>query len=197
MAKEKTETETVATTREWNPSRTTPLADIQGTIDAWSRGAGATPATRATAPPRDYAAIQEAVDRITRRVKTRKVVVHETVTEYVEQEVPAEAAEATPAGSPEGVAELATVAKPAEEPERLGFFARRKAAKQAKDGPAAEAPAGAASTPVVEAAPRRAVTVADDAWDPGTAKAIEAPKALQSKAAKRTAGRKKAAKKKR
>lgn len=186
---EKERTETVATTREWNPSDTTPLADIQGAIDAWDRRAatGASPAARAPTPPRDYAAIQEAVDRLTRRVKTRKVVVHETVTEYVEQEVPA-----ATAGSPEGVAELATVAKPAEEPKKLGFFARRKAAK----AKAAAEPAPAAE-PAVPATPAKAAAATDDAWDPGAATPIEAPKPLQSKAAKRTAGKRKSSKKKR
>ncbi len=201
MAKKKGQV--VATTREWEPAHDQPLPQIQGTIDSWERGqaAAAGPASRAPPPQRDYAAIEAAVDRITRRVKTRKVTVTETVTEYVDEEVPAEAAEATTGGSPQQVAELAAVAKPVEEPKKMGFFARRKAAKEAKKGtdePSNSRPETSFS-PVVPAQPAARAAGADDAWDPGTAstsagRAIEAPKPLQSKAAKRTAGKKSAKK---
>ena len=197
MAKEKGTV--VATSREWAPTTDASLPHIQGTIDSWDR-----PGERASAAPlRDYAAIEAAVDRITKRVKTRKVTVTETVTEYVHVETPVatETELVQGGGSPNEVAELATVAKPAEgtEPKKLGFFARRRAAKEAKK--AAETPVTAEpakSFKPVAAAPARTV-VADDAWDPPApaGRPVSPVKPLQSKAAKRTAGKapRKAAKK--
>ena len=178
MAKEKGETREVV--REWQPTHDDSLARIQGTIDSWGRAPG-----EPAPPSRDYAAIEAAVDRLTKRVKTRKVVVKQTVTEYIDEEVPVEEAAAVE----EAPAPLASMA-PAEEPKKAGFFARRKAAKQ--EARLAKEP----EFRVVEAAKPRTVTLDDDgeAWDPGApARATEPAKPLQSKAAKRTA--KKSAKK--
>jgi hypothetical protein len=80
MAKE--QGEVVAIVREWKPGHDDSLAKIHAAIDSWGR--------RPDQPPqRDYPEVEAAVDRITKRVKTRRVTVHETVTEYVDEEVPA------------------------------------------------------------------------------------------------------------
>lgn len=89
MAKE--QGEVVAVVREWKPEHDDSLTKIHAAIDSWGR--------RPDQPPqRDYADVEAAVDRITKRVKTRKVTVNETVTEYVdEDDVAADvAAEGTP-----------------------------------------------------------------------------------------------------
>lgn len=170
MAKEKAEV--VGVVREWNPQHDTSLTSIHAQIDAWGRRHG-------ERPVRDYTEVEAAVDKLTKRVKTRKVVVHETVTEYV----PAEDGEA-PAPAPE------TQASPAEAPKRKGFSWFRRKPKQAEEPTVAAAP-----EPVPSARPATAVANgAADAWDPGEGRAIEPVKPLQSKAAKRNAAKAKAGK---
>jgi hypothetical protein len=84
MAKEKGEV--VAVVREWKPEHDDSLTKIHAAIDSWGRRPDA-------APQREFAEVATAVDRVTKRVKTRNVTVHETVTEYVDQEEAADAPE--------------------------------------------------------------------------------------------------------
>ena len=77
MAKE--QGEVVAVVREWKPEHDDSLTKIHAAIDSWGRRPD-------PAPQRDHGEVEAAVDRITKRVKTRKVTVHETVTEYVNEE---------------------------------------------------------------------------------------------------------------
>jgi hypothetical protein len=161
MAKEKGEV--VGVVREWNPQHEASLTSIHAQIDAWGRRAG-------EPPVRDHAQVEAAVDRLTRRVKTRRVTVHETVTEYVDVEEPA-----APAPQAQPVA-------PAPKPKRSWFG--RKGRKGADEPAAAPEP--------VPLAPVATASSADDAWDPGQSspgRAIEPVKPLQSKAARRTAGK--------
>lgn len=134
MAKEKGEV--VAVVREWNPQNSQDLGTIHDTIDAWGR-----PKEAPAAPRRDYAAIEAAVDRITKRVKARKVTVQETVTEYVD----ADAVEFTEEGPWDGAqapAEdaAAPAVAPAEGQAKRGWLGWLKPAKNAK---AEAAPAAA------------------------------------------------------
>lgn len=68
------------TVREWHPHAPETLPQIERAIDSWDGG------IEAVAPRRlDPAYVESQVDRITRRVRgQRKVVVQETVTEWVE-----------------------------------------------------------------------------------------------------------------
>lgn len=175
MAKEKGEV--VAVVREWTPQHETSLTSIHAQIDSWGRRAG-------EAPVRDYAEVEAAVDRLTKRVKSRKVTVHETVTEYVDVQEDAEAS--APATQPD-----------AEAPKKKGFswFSRKR-----KEEPAATA--APAPEPVALPPPAPAAQADQDAWDPGDSRpgrAVDPVKPLQSKAAKRTARRsaKKGSRKKR
>ena len=81
MAKEKgaEQGEVVAVVREWKPEHDDSLTKIHAAIDSWGRRPD-------QAPTRDFAEVATAVDRVTKRVKTRNVTVHETVTEYVDEE---------------------------------------------------------------------------------------------------------------
>lgn len=110
MAKE--QGEVVAVVREWKPEHDESLTKIHAAIDSWGR--------RPDQPPqRDYADVEAAVDRITKRVKTRKVTVSETVTEYVdEEEAPA------PVEHGEGPGEQAGEARSSgkRKPKILGWF---------------------------------------------------------------------------
>lgn len=68
--------------REWQPQAPETLRQIEATIDSWGR-----PGSTVHVPERklDLAYVETQVDRLTRRVKdTRKEVVTETVTEWVE-----------------------------------------------------------------------------------------------------------------
>jgi len=73
------------TVREWHPHAPERLAEIEAIIDSWGRTAGdAAPAARQLDPDE----LQSRVDKVTRRVKaSQKVVVQETVTDWVEREV--------------------------------------------------------------------------------------------------------------
>lgn len=110
MAKE--QGEVVAVVREWKPEHDESLTKIHAAIDSWGRRPD-------QPPPRDYADVEAAVDRITKRVKTRKVTVSETVTEYVdEEEAPA------PVEHGEGPGEQAGEARSSgkRKPKILGWF---------------------------------------------------------------------------
>jgi hypothetical protein len=110
MAKE--QGEVVAVVREWKPEHDDSLTKIHAAIDSWGRRAD-------QVPQRDYSEVEAAVDRITKRVKTRKVTVHETVTEYVdEEEAPAPADH----GEPEGQAYEAPTSSGKRKPKILGWF---------------------------------------------------------------------------
>lgn len=175
MAKEKAEV--VGVVREWNPQHDTSLTSIHAQIDAWGRRQG-------ERPVRDHAEVEAAVDKLTKRVKTRKVVVHETVTEYV----PAEESEAPAPGSNE----QASRPTEGEAPKKKGFSWFRRKAKQGE--PAAQ-PSPTAPEPM--SPPPAAIAneaAASDAWDPGQGRAIEPVKPLQSKAAKRNAAKAKSGK---
>lgn len=166
MAKEKGEV--VGVVREWNPQHEASLTSIHAQIDAWGRRAG-------EKPVRDYAEVEAAVDRLTKRVKSRKVTVHETVTEYVEAEEPAPAQ-----------AEPALAAAPAAAPKKKGFSWFSRKGKAAAD----PAPAEAAPAPIEAAPAAPAVQADEDAWDPGASRPgrpVAPVKPLQSKAARRTA----------
>ena len=95
MAVEEKTGETIVhrTIREWHPHAPERLTEIEAIIDSWGRGSGeAAPAVRRLDPEE----LQARVDKITRRVKgSRKVVVQETVTDWVERpvEVPDEGPE--------------------------------------------------------------------------------------------------------
>jgi hypothetical protein len=71
------------TVREWQPHTQDPLPDIEATIDAWN----ARTAPERTEPRRlSYEEVAARVDKLTRRVKgSRKVVVEETITEWVDE----------------------------------------------------------------------------------------------------------------
>lgn len=73
------------TVREWHPHASERLVEIEAIIDSWGRPAGDTaPAARQLDPDE----LQSRVDKVTRRVKgSQKVVVQETVTDWVEREV--------------------------------------------------------------------------------------------------------------
>jgi hypothetical protein len=79
------ETHTFTTIREWHPHAPERLAEIESIIDSWGRRS-----TDSSAPRRTYSPdeLQARVDKVTRRVKgSQKVVVKETVTEWVERPV--------------------------------------------------------------------------------------------------------------
>lgn len=109
MAKEKGEV--VAVVREWKPEHDDSLTKIHAAIDSWGRRPD-------QPPPRDYAEVEAAVDRITKRVKTRKVTVHETVTEYVDQEE----APVVEQGDEEGQKTEAPRSSGKRKPKILGWF---------------------------------------------------------------------------
>lgn len=68
--------------KEWQPSAPESLREIEETIDSWGRSAEPAQAPREGL---DLSAIEARVDRLTKRVKSRrKEVVTETVTEWVE-----------------------------------------------------------------------------------------------------------------
>lgn len=73
----------IRTVREWHPHAPETLPEIEAAIDSWGGGYRSTETVRpAAVEPHEVAA---KVDRITKRVKgSRKVVVQETVTEWVE-----------------------------------------------------------------------------------------------------------------
>lgn len=128
--------------REWQPHSSEDLRQIEATIDSWDRKSSR--ASGSSAPARDIASIEAQVDRITRRVKgTRKEVVTETVTEWVEGPMgsgPINVEEATPtatldeawAGEPES----------RDRPKRrFAWFSTSKPGKKAKPAKAAKEPA--------------------------------------------------------
>lgn len=80
---EEAQGEVVAVVREWEPHHDDSLPAIHAAIDRLGHGGDPTPSHHKR-PVRDYAEVEAAVDRLTRRVKSRQVVVEETVTEYVE-----------------------------------------------------------------------------------------------------------------
>lgn len=138
MAKETGEV--IGVVREWKPEHLTGIDTIHDTIDSWGRANEAAPA-----PKRDYAAIEAAVDRITKRVKARKVVVQETVTEFVDADT-VEFTEETPWDG-EATSTVIPPAPPMEavpsgkrKPKILGWFGP-KSQKQAVDA-AVEARSG-------------------------------------------------------
>lgn len=173
--------EVVGVVREWKAQHEASLTNIHAQIDAWGRRPG-------EPPVRDYAEVEAAVDRLTRRVKTRKVTVEETVTDYVEVADEPAPADAGPVLDEPGGPEPAQAPK-----RRFAWFSRRK-----KDGAEAGAPTEAQEA-LVATPTLPPPAPAEDAWDPGQGRAIEAPKPLQSRAAKRTARQatKKGARKKR
>src|SRR5688572_26344730 len=79
------ETHIHRTVREWHPHAPERLAEIEAIIDSWGRrSSDAVPAARLLSPDE----LQARVDKVTRRVKgSRKVVVQETVTDWVERPV--------------------------------------------------------------------------------------------------------------
>ncbi|MFA5943611.1 MAG: hypothetical protein WC876_04000 [Candidatus Thermoplasmatota archaeon] len=80
------ETHIHRTVREWQQHTPERLAEIEATIDSWDRRSTDSAPTRKL----DYDAVESRVDKLTRRVKgSRKVVVQETVTEWVERPVEA------------------------------------------------------------------------------------------------------------
>lgn len=86
-------TEVVAVVREWEPQTNDSLDTIHANVDALGKpGATATaPATpRPALATKDLAELQARVDRLTKRVKARKVTVTETVTEWVDDDGPVE-----------------------------------------------------------------------------------------------------------
>lgn len=79
------ETHTITTVREWHPHAPERLTEIEAIIDSWGRRAMDFPAPRRTYAPDE---LQARVDKVTRRVKgSHKVVVKETVTDWVERPV--------------------------------------------------------------------------------------------------------------
>lgn len=80
-----TETHIHRTVREWHPHAPERLAEIEAIIDSWGRrSSDSVPAARLLSPDE----LQARVDKVTRRVKgSRKVVVQETVTDWVERPV--------------------------------------------------------------------------------------------------------------
>ncbi|MEK6974758.1 MAG: hypothetical protein AABY18_00285 [Candidatus Thermoplasmatota archaeon] len=125
MAKEKGEL--VGVVREWKPEHDDSLTKIHAAIDSWGR--------RPDHPPqRDYADVEAAVDRITKRVKTRKVTVHETVTEYVDEEqAPIEG----PAD--DGVQQVEAPKSSKRKPKILGWFGPKSQKKKVDDAVAERA----------------------------------------------------------
>lgn len=96
------ETHTHRIIREWHPQATETLPEIHEAIDSWGRSTLAEPEHRML----DYSELEHKVDRLTKRVKGQnKVVVQETVTEWVErpareEEVPFASAEDVMTESP-------------------------------------------------------------------------------------------------
>lgn len=127
----------VATERVWTGSNEA-LPDIHGVIDSWGGGV----------QRRDHADIAARVDKLTRRVKSREVVVQETVTEFVE--VPAEDA----ADEAEAPAAPAPVKSSKRVPRALGFFGPKSSKKR------------------VDAA---VASRSEDAWDPSERRAPARP----------------------
>ena len=98
------ETHTFTTVREWHPHAPERLSEIESIIDSWGRRSTDAPAPRRTYDPDE---LQARVDKVTRRVKgSHKVVVQETVTEWVERPVK-QAAAAPAAPEPEPEADVA------------------------------------------------------------------------------------------
>lgn len=191
MAKETGEQkgEVVGTVREWEPHHAETLGRIHAAVDGLGRAPGE------PAPiNRDHAAIAAAVDRITRRVRTRKVVVKETVTEYVDAEGPVEVHAAS---TSHAVDEATAPTPPVEDGKKGGFLSRLRKGKE--KAPATDAAAPVAPVPTSAAPDARATAAGDgDAWDPSQARPMSSsagarpvspPKPLQSKAARRTAGK--------
>jgi hypothetical protein len=114
MAKE--QGEVVAVVREWKPGHDDSLTKIHATIDSWGR--------RPDQPPqREFSEVAAAVDRVTKRVKTRKVTVSETVTEYVDEEESATPVEHGEQPAPETAGdEAATPRSGKRKPKILGWF---------------------------------------------------------------------------
>lgn len=79
------ETHIHRTVREWHPHAPERLAEIESVIDSWGRrSSDSVPAARLLSPDE----LQARVDKVTKRVKgSRKVVVKETVTDWVERPV--------------------------------------------------------------------------------------------------------------
>jgi hypothetical protein len=97
------ETHIHRTVREWHPHAPERLSEIEAIIDSWGRrSTEGTPRLRELPPDE----LQARVDKVTKRVKgSRKVVVQETVTEWVER--PVEETEPEPEPEPETTTEAA------------------------------------------------------------------------------------------
>ncbi|MHB1260489.1 MAG: hypothetical protein ACYC2H_02110 [Thermoplasmatota archaeon] len=129
------ETHIHRTVREWHPHAPERLAEIEAIIDSWGRR------STESAPARRLGdeELQQRVDRLTKRVKgSRKVVVQEKVTEWVERPV-AEEPEPAPTRTEAAVEETVAVhedsmrTRPKRRFQILGFIGKRnKAAKPKK-----------------------------------------------------------------
>ncbi|HUR26360.1 MAG TPA: hypothetical protein VM327_10150 [Candidatus Thermoplasmatota archaeon] len=82
-----TETHVHRTIREWHPHAAERLSEIEAIIDSWGRRVGDAPVARHYG----HDELAQRVDKLTRKVKgSRRVVVQETVTDWVERPVEAE-----------------------------------------------------------------------------------------------------------
>jgi hypothetical protein len=129
------ETHIHRTVREWHPHAAERLRDIEAIIDSWGmRSSDSTPPARVLPPDE----LQSRVDKVTRRVKpTRKVVVKETVTDWVERPVPA--SEPEPELAVEETVAVHESSRPkGKRPFRMLGFIGQKSPKAAKAGKAAK-----------------------------------------------------------
>lgn len=156
------EGETIVVThhvKEWQPHSHDPLPMIEATIDSWGRGGNnevglASSALTSSARDLDHEEVAAHVDKITKRVKgTRKVVVTETVTEWVEGPMgsgPTAVEDEAPQDTKDTGGDAGWAAKqfaPSDRPKRrFSLFGRKdkkdtaegKGAKDATNGQAAE-----------------------------------------------------------
>ncbi|MEA3137142.1 MAG: hypothetical protein QOC71_1423 [Thermoplasmata archaeon] len=139
IEREGDETHIHRTVREWHQHAPERLMEIEAIIDSWGRQSAGSYA----APVRaiDYSELEERVDKLTKRVKaSRKVVVQETVTDWVERPVAETESEPEPATATEiAVEETVAVHEEVTRPARprrhfLGFFGKKspRAAKPKK-----------------------------------------------------------------
>lgn len=139
-----TELVTTGVVREWHQHAPESLPQIHEAIDSWGAKVRLDPAK-----------VQEKVDKITKRVGSREVVVQETVTEWVERP-------AAPAPRTERHVEPVKAAK--RKPRILGFFGPRGAKKAVDEAAAAtQTTTGPATTADAAYQPQCSALTADGA----------------------------------
>jgi hypothetical protein len=166
------ETHTFTTVREWHPHAPERLSEIEAIIDSWGRRSTDAAAPRRTYDPEE---LQARVDKVTRRVKgSHKVVVKETVTEWVER--PVEEAEAATTEEPleaVEVEETLPVRKESARPKRrfqiLGFIGKK---SPKADKPKAKAGKGKGDSSDPEYQPQCAAITEDGAQCRNSARGV-------------------------